>query len=132
MALQLSLAIRNAMLNQIEPTVGSSATLEIRTGAVPANCAAPDQGTVVATINLPADFFLAASAGVLDLTGTWEDTSADADGIAGHFRMKDSGGTCHLQGDVGQGSGDLQVTNTNFATGQPFTVTAFQIGAPNA
>lgn len=78
MPLQFSVAVRNARLAAIETTVGAAPTIEIRTGAVPANCAAADTGTVLATLPLPSDWMGAPSAGVVDLLGTWEDTSSDA------------------------------------------------------
>jgi len=134
-ALQLSVAIRNAMLDQIEATIGTSAVLKIRTGAAPANCAAADTGTVLATLTLPSDWMAAASSGAKAKSGTWEDTSADASGTAAHFRIYDSGGTvCGLQGTVSAsgGGGDLIVDNTSFSAGQAFTITGFSLTAPNA
>lgn len=56
MAIQLSVATRNAMLDAIETAIGASAIMKIRTGAVPASCATADAGAVVATLNLPADY----------------------------------------------------------------------------
>lgn len=76
-----------------------------------------------------------ASAGVKSMSGTWEDTSADAAGTAAHFRIHDSTGTtCHMQGTVtlSGGGGDMTVDNTNFAVGQDFIVTSFTITAGNA
>ena len=133
MAFQFSVAARNAALDAIESTIGTSATLEIRSGAVPANCAAADSGTVLATITLPSNWLADASGGAKALAGTWEDSAADNDGTAGHFRIK-VGGTCHIQGTVTAtgGGGDMTVQNTSFATGQPFAVTAFEITAGGA
>ena len=101
MALQLSTSVRNARLDAIETTVGVSAILKIRSGAPPADCGTADSGTVLATMTLPSDWLAAASSGSKAKSGTWQDTSADAAGTAGHFRIYDSGGTtCHLQGTV--------------------------------
>jgi hypothetical protein len=131
MALQYSVAVRNAKLDAVETTIGTAPTLEIRTGAPPANCAAADSGTVLATLTLPSDWMAAASSGSKALAGTWQDTSADATGTAGHFRIK-AGATCHIQGTVGTSGTDMIVDNTSFATGQSFTVTAFTLTAGNA
>lgn len=99
MTLQYSVAVRNAKLDAIETTIGTSAVLKIRTGAAPADCAAADSGTVLATLALPSDYFAAASGGAKAKSGTWEDTSADAAGTAAHFRLYASDGTtCHAQG----------------------------------
>jgi hypothetical protein len=135
MALQLSVAVRNAMADAAETAIGTSPILKIRTGAPPANCAAADSGTVLATVNLPADWLSAASSGSKSKLGTWEDLSADATGTAGHFRIYDSGGTtCHWQGTVTAtgGGGDMTVDNTSFAAGQKFTVTSFTFTMDNA
>ncbi|MEY4402301.1 MAG: hypothetical protein RIR91_336 [Verrucomicrobiota bacterium] len=133
MAVQLSVAARNALLDAIETATGATAIMRIRTGAAPANCAAADTGTVVATITLPADWMAAASAGTKSLLGTWQDTAADATGTAAHFRIYDSAGTtCHIQGTVGTSASDLIVDSVSFTAGQQFTVTAFTLTAPNA
>lgn len=135
MALQFSVTVRNARLDTIESTIGVSAIMRIRSGAAPANCAAADSGTVLATLNLPSDWMAAAASGSKSIAGTWQDASADATGTAGHFRVYDSGGsTCHMQGTVTStgGGGDMEVNNTSFATGQQFTVTSFTLNEANA
>lgn len=135
MAIQLSTAVRNARLDVIESTIGTSAIMRIRTGAVPANCGTADSGTVLATLTLPSDWMAAASGGVKALAGTWQDTSADATGTAAHYRIYDStGSTCHIQGTVTatSGGGDMTVDNTSFASGQQFTVTTFSLTDGNA
>jgi hypothetical protein len=135
MAIQFSVAVRNARLDAIETAIGASAILKIRTGAAPASCATADSGTVLATINLPTDWMANAASGSKSMQGTWQDTSADASGTAGHFRIYASDGTtCHMQGTVTAtgGGGDLQVDNVNFAVGQSFTVTSFTLTDGNA
>lgn len=135
MALQYSVAVRNAQLDAVETTIGTSAVLKIRTGAPPASCATADSGTVLASLTLPSDWMAAASSGSKAKSGTWEDTSADNAGTAAHFRLYASDGTtCHAQGTVTAtgGGGDMTVDNTSFAAGQSFTVTTFTISAGNA
>lgn len=100
MPIQLSVSARNARLAAIETAAGTSAILRIRTGAQPANCAAARTGTVLATINLPADYFGTPSAGSMALIGSWQDAACDASGDPGHFEFMDSAGTtCHIQGE---------------------------------
>ena len=132
MALQYSVAVRNAQLDVLETTIGVSPTMEIRSGAVPLNCAAADAGTVLASITLPADWMAAASNGSKALSGTWQDAAADAAGTAGHFRIK-AGATCHLQGTITAtgGGGDMTVDNTSFAVGQTVNITGFTITSAN-
>lgn len=135
MAIQLSVAVRNARLDAIEATIGTSAILEIRSGAQPANCAAADSGTLLASLPLPSDWMAAASAGAKGLTGTWTDSSANNTGTAAHFRLKDSGGTVTgMQGSVTAtgGGGDITLDNTSIASAQPVTITAFTLTDANA
>jgi len=133
MALQYSVTVRNAKLDAVETATGASAVLKIRSGSAPANCAAADSGSVLATINLPSDWMDAATGGTKSKAGTWTDASADATGTAGHFRLYASDGTtCHAQGTVGTSGTDMIVDSTSFTSGQSFTVTAFTLTAGNA
>ncbi len=135
MAIQLAVATRNARLDAIETEAGASAILKIRTGAQPANCAAADSGTVLATLNLPADWMAAAANGSKAMSGTWQDASADATGTAAHFRLyKSDGVTCVMQGSITGtgGGGDMELDNTSLAVGQQFTITAFTLTDGNA
>ena len=133
MTFQFSVAARNASLDAIETTIGAAPTLEIRSGTVPANCAAADAGTLLASMALPSDWLAAASNGSKTLLGTWQDLAADAGGTAGHFRVK-QGATCHIQGTVtatGDG-GDMTLDNISIAAGQQVNITGFTINAGGA
>jgi hypothetical protein len=132
MALQFSTTVRNARLDQIETTIGTAPLLQIWTGSLPANCAAADAGTKLVEITLPSDWLAAASSGSKAKSGTWSGTAV-ATGTAVHFRIKDSGGTtCHIQGTVGLGSGDLSLDNTSIATSQTVTVSTYTLSDGNA
>lgn len=132
MALQCSATVLNAMLDAIETAISTSAVLKIRSGAAPANCAAADSGTVGATITLPVDWAAAASGGTKAKSGTWSDTTADASITAAHWRIYASDGTtCHLQGTVGAGSGDLSLDTTTIVANATVTVTAFTFTMAN-
>jgi hypothetical protein len=133
MAVQLSVAVRNARLDSIESTTGTAPTLEIRTGAQPTNCAAADSGTLLASMTLPSNWMNAASGGTMTLSGTWQDLNADADGTAGHFRIK-QGATCHLQGSVTAtgGGGDLGLSSVSISAAQAVTITGFTLTDGNA
>jgi len=131
MAIQLSVAVRNARLDAVESTISTEPTLTIRTGAPPENCAAADSGTVLATIVLPSDWMAAADAGAKAKSGTWTDASADAEGTAAHFRIK-QGATCHMQGTVGTSGADLILDNTSIAAGQVVTISTFTLTDANA
>jgi hypothetical protein len=125
-----AISAANAMLDAFETDVGSSAILKIFDGVLPANCAAADNGIVLATINLPADWMAAAAGGSKAKSGTWQDASADANGNAAYYRIYASNGTtCKQQGSVGLVSGaDMILDSVQFTAGQSFTVTNFSIG----
>lgn len=132
MALQLSVAARNARLDAIETIIGTAAKLYIRTGTVPANCAAADTGSLLATLDLPSDWMAAASNGSKVKSGTWS-VAASGAGVAGHFRIKDSGGTTtHIQGSAGMSSEDMVLDNSNIAAPQVVTVNTFTLTDANA
>lgn len=132
MALQFSSTLRNARvqcLGAASVTPVSLTTLKIFQGAEPANCAAADPATVLCTITLPGTY-LTFSGGVTTIAGTWSNTaSAGSPTTAQSFRMYDTGGTCHVQGNV---TSDLVLNNTSIATGQTVTVTSFSVTDGNA
>ena len=135
MALQLSTSVRNAMLDAIETTVGTSAIIEIRTGSAPATCATADSGSVLVTYSLASDWAAAASSGSKALSSTPISGTAGATGTAGHFRVKDSGGTtCHAQGTITAtgGGGDMTVDNTSITSGQAVNITSLTFAQSGA
>ena len=134
MALQLSAAARNARLDAIEATAGTTAKLQLRSGAQPADCATAASGTLLAELTLPSDWMSAAAAGSKAKLGTWSGTGAAA-GTAAHFRIVDNAGTtCHLQGSVTltAGGGDMTLDNTSIAAAQAVTITSFTLTDANA
>jgi len=135
MAFQLSVAARNATLAAIETEVGLNPILTISTGSKPADAATANTGTVLATMVLPSDWLGTATNGSIALSGTWQDLSADDSGTAGYFRLHNNAGTeCHMQGSISAtgAGGDMQLDNTNIATGQQINITTFTITAGGA
>lgn len=101
--IQYSSAIYLARLDQVEVSAGASAKLLLFSGSMPANCAAADTGTLLATLTLPSDWMNAASGTTKTLLGSWTGTASGGAGATPtHFRIKDNAGTtCHLQGTSG-------------------------------
>lgn len=134
MAIQISVAVRNARLDSIETTVGTAPYLDLRTGAQPSDCAQSDSGTELSHTQLPSDWMAAASSGSKAKEGTWSGTGAAA-GTAAHFRIKDSTDTtCHMQGSVTAtgGGGDMELNNTTIAISQTITYNTFTLTDGNA
>lgn len=133
MTIQMGATLRNARSAQIETTIGTSAKVQIRTGAQPANCAAADSGTLLAEFALGSDWSTQ-TGGVLTFSSTPISATASGTGTAAHYRIKDSAGTtCHMQGTVTAtgGGGDLTVDNTSIASAQTVQITGWTITEGN-
>jgi len=133
MAIQYSTASNILSLDARESAAGTSAVLKIFTGAQPANCAAADPAGLLCTMTLPSDWMNGASGSPPSKTklGTWSGT-ASGSGTAASFRIYESTATtCHIQGNCGVGTGDLQLDNTSINSGQTVTVNTFTLNAGN-
>jgi hypothetical protein len=104
MEVRFSPELRNAMAAAVEPTIGASPTLRIRSGPQPATTQAARQGTVLAQTVLPSDWLGAPVAGVATANAIPE-FAAIATGEAGHYEIV-QGSVCHWQGDVSDDAGD--------------------------
>jgi hypothetical protein len=139
MAVDYSTAVRIGILDSIETTIGSGPKLLFYTGGKPGKCSDPSTGTLVATLTLTGDFMSGATEGPTNVVtkaknqaSTWS-ASATADGTIGYYRIYDSAlTTCHEQGTVGVGSGDISLDNNVVTTGQTITITGKTITAGNA
>lgn len=123
---------RNARLDAIETAVGTSPILRVYTGAAPAATTDASTGTLLMEATLPSDWLAAASGGTKGLLGTWEDTSANASGTPGYYRIYESTGTTvRIQGTAGVGSGEMNFVAAITAT-QSVTITSYTITEGNA
>lgn len=128
--LEFAPSLSNAILDLIESDIGTTPTLEVRTGTPPALLSDAASGTLLASMALPSDWMAAAASGSKAKSGTWQDTSADATGTPGHFRIKTSGGTAKIQGTAGVGSGDMSFDNS-IALNGVVTVSTFTLTGGN-
>lgn len=134
LALKFNTAVRNAEGDAINVQFNGGtppATIEIRTGAPPANIADPDTGTLLATCTFANPAFAAAASGVLEENAITPDASADASGTPGHFRCKQGGtATVLAQGTAGVGGTNDLVFNAPVSLNGNVGITnfAFTIG----
>lgn len=122
MALKQSDTLRNNRAAELEALL-TNGTLEIRSGAQPANVAAAATGTLLCSITLPADCLTAPSSGAVSKNGTWSGTGEAAAGggtAAGHFRFKTSGGAAVMDGAISQAGAAWQAA-TAYVIGQYVT-----------
>lgn len=138
MALQYSVSVINARLDTVESTIGTVPIIEIRTGAMPANCAAAATGNVLVQQALPSDWMAAASGGTKVKAGTWALTALAniATSNAGYFRIHRAGSPseCDIQGTITAtgGGGDMTLDNISIAASQAVTVNTFTLTGGNA
>jgi len=131
MVIRMSAAVRNAMMNAYEATIGTAAKLRIYTGAPPTNITDAATGTLLVEMALPSDWMATASNGIIAKAGTWSGAGVAA-GDAGYFRILNTAGTTvHEQGTVAMSGGDMTINNTDIAVGQTVTVTTFSKTAGN-
>ncbi len=135
MALQYSVALRNAQQDVIPTTLGASALLRIYAGSVPANVAASVSGnTLLAELACSATLAPASSGGVLTLNAIADDAAANATGTASFFRLLTSGATPHIQGTVTAtgGGGDMTLATVSLVELAVVEVTSATITRGNA
>ncbi|CAH2606417.1 Cytochrome c family protein (plasmid) [Rhodovastum atsumiense] len=129
MAVQYSVAVRNARADAIEATIGTAPKLQLRSGAPPSNCAAADSGLLLAEFVLPSDWMTTAASGQKTMNAVTP-VAAVASGTVAHYRIKDStGATCHEQGTAGVAASgpDLVVDNPAVVAGQTVSITGWTI-----
>lgn len=100
------------------------AVLQIWSGTAPATKGAAPAGTLLAEIALAEPAGVSTS-GVLTLTVPRSDTSANAGGTAGFWRVVDGVGAYVCNGTVGVATGELQLVSLTIVAAAPVEVTAF-------
>jgi hypothetical protein len=105
--------------------IGSAATIEIRSGAMPATPETAASGTLLATVTISGSF--TSSGGVLTAADPASVTIA-ATGTAGHFRVKTSGGVAKLDGDITATGGGGAMTLATVALSSGATL---DLGVPS-
>lgn len=130
MAFSISTAARNAAADGLTALFDAgTGRVNVYTGAKPATPQTAAIGTLLATLTLATDAAGAASAGVAIFNAITSDTTADASGTAGWFRVYNSDetvpgsvgtatdarldGTCSSQ----EGTGDMKFTDRGLTPG---------------
>lgn len=133
MTVQYSTTVRNGMADAWETGMGTSAKIQIYTGAQPANCGTAASGTKLAEFALASDWCAAAASGAKTLNSLPLSTTGLAAGTAGYYRFVDSAGTtCHEQGSVGTSGTDMIIDNSSIAVSQSVQITGFTKTWPGA
>lgn len=130
MAEKINAAARNRQADSIGDDLNSG-TLKIYTGTQPASADDAASGTLLVTINLPADAMAAAASGVAAKSGTWSGVAA-ATGDAGWFRLANSAATRNYDGEVTvtAGGGEIELDDISIVSGQTVLINTFTITQP--
>ena len=118
MTIRRSDAVRNAIMDAYATQIGASAKVQIRTGD-------PDgvggAGTLLAELTGNATAWAgSAVGGVLTSNAITEDSSADADGTAGHYELLTSAAVWVESGIIDTlGTDGVTINTASIASGQP-------------
>jgi hypothetical protein len=133
----ISTGARNAAADAIADLADAgagAATVQIRSGAQPANPGTGASGTLLATVTLGDPAFGDAATGVCTLSGLPLAATGVADGTAGYFRLLDSDALAIMDGSVTAegGGGQIELNTTTISTGVDFELTAGTITMPES
>ena len=131
MAYRQNNATRDALATAWGDTF-TSGSMEIRTGAQPADPQTAASGTLLATIQLPASAFGAPTTGAIAKAGTWSVT-ATTSGIAGHARIisSDTLKSFDIWVTAPAGGGEAIINDVDVVQGGTVTVTTFTYTVPS-
>jgi len=118
----LSDAAANAAANAV-CALCNGGTIEVRSGAQPANANQAASGTLLVTLTFAATAYGAAAAGVATANAIGS-ANAVATGTAAWFRAKTSGGGAVYDGSVGTSGADLNLSSVSLTTGGNVAVTS--------
>jgi hypothetical protein len=132
---KISTSARNAAANGLRALFDAgagAATITIRTGAPPTNVSDADSGTLLATLTCSDPATGAASSGAVTFASISSDTSADASGDAGHFRIKDSDANTICQGTAGEAADtpDLVFDEKSIVAGGTVAISSLVLTCP--
>lgn len=114
MAVKISDALANAMLDALETFTGTAAKFQIWSGTIPADETAAPAGAKLVEMTLPSDWMNNAGSGIKTKLGTWS-APASLAGTATFFRLCTSAGTSVFQGS-------LSISGSNWAITTAYTL----------
>jgi len=135
MVTRISTIVRNGAVNGAVDTIDAGpgpGTVQIRTGAQPASVAAAATGTLLGTLTLSDPAFGEAGNGTATAGAVTGDTSADASGDAGWYRVLDSTGAALIDGAISAagGGGEMILDKIAIVAGGTINITSWTITQP--
>lgn len=135
MATRIPTNVRNAMANAAVDLIDAgpaAGTVQIRSGAQPASAGSAATGTLLGTLTLSDPAFADAVNGTATAGALTGDSSADASGTAGWFRVLDSTGATVMDGAISEagGGGEMILDKTAIVAGGTISVTSWTVTQP--
>lgn len=135
MVARITNAVRSAMADAAVDLIDAGSgpgTVQIRTGGQPATAGTAASGALLGTLTLSDPAFGAAVNGVATAGPVTGDSSADATGTAGWFRVLDSSGATVLDGSISEagGGGDMMLDKVAIVAGGTINITAWTVTQP--
>lgn len=140
-AFKISNAAAKAMADTFDDQVNigsTAAVIDIRTGTQPADPDTAATGTLLATLTFSDPAFGAAAdanpGGRLTASAITSDSSADATGTAGYFRIRATGTGADdvADGEVGTSGSDLNMNTTAITSGSTVSISSFTVTMPES
>jgi hypothetical protein len=136
--LKISTAARDAAVDAVTALIdgGTGAgRCEIRTGSPPANVSDASSGTLLATVTFSDPSFGASSSGTATANNFTPDSSADASGDAGYFRIYAGAAAdtaALIQGTAGEAADtpDMTFDDKSIVSGGTVDITAMSFSFP--
>jgi hypothetical protein len=124
-------AAATAGINLIDAGSGPG-TMNFYTGGPPASPQDAPTGSLLGTVTFSDPSFGAVSAGARTANAITDDSSANATGVVGWFRIFDSNGNAIFDGTVTAlaGGGDIEFDDVNFVAGGIISVDSLVITYP--
>ena len=130
-----AIAACDAIVDRIDGGTGAG-YIEIRTGAQPADPDTVVSGTLLATLPLSDPAFGGAAdgtpGGIATANAVTDDSSADATGTAGYFRVFDSSDTAIIDGECGTSGADMNLNSVAITSGAAVSVTSWTVTMPES
>jgi len=130
---RLGTAARDAAVDAVTLLINAGTPpglCRIRTTAQPTNVGDAEAGVLLATCPFSADAFGNSSSGTATAAAITSDSSADASGTAGHFRVLNAAGTPIADGTCGTSGADMNFDNNVIVAGGTVAISGFTITQP--
>lgn len=138
---RISNAAAKALADAFDDAVNigsTAATLRILSGAQPADPDTAESGTLLAELTFSDPAFGSATdgnpGGLLTASSITADSSANATGTAGYFRIKANGTGADdvADGEVGTSGADLNLNTVSITSGSNVSVSSFTVTMPES